>query len=61
MCEICKRSGKDTRFGVCFDCATAESIVANGEDMWDNPVDPVEGYSPHMAKVKAILKLYNII
>lgn len=32
-CKICK-SVVDTRLGVCFDCANAESIIADGLDMW---------------------------
>jgi hypothetical protein len=45
--------------GVCFTCATAESIIEDGTDMYDSPVERVEGHSLSAAKLKAILKLYN--
>ena len=35
ICEICKRDGKDLRLGTCWDCATAESIIADGTDMYE--------------------------
>lgn len=57
-CKCCGRN-EDLRGGICWDCATAETIVANGLDMYDKPVTPLPGYSIHMAKVRAILKQYQ--
>ncbi len=36
-CEICETeiSSNDIRFNVCWDCATAESIIDEGLDMFD--------------------------
>jgi len=33
-CIICKKE-KELRMQVCFACADAESIIAEGLDMWD--------------------------
>ena len=33
-CKICKNK-KELRLGICFDCADAESIIAEGLDMYD--------------------------
>jgi hypothetical protein len=33
-CKVCKKN-KELRMEVCFDCADAESIIAEGLDMWD--------------------------
>jgi hypothetical protein len=33
-CKCCNRD-LDLRFGFCFDCATAESIIQEGLDMYD--------------------------
>ena len=57
-CEICNRQTQDLRFDVCYDCAMAESIISEGLDMYDKPIEKIQGYSIHMAKLKAILKLY---
>jgi hypothetical protein len=62
ICRCCQRNDRidDLRFGVCFDCATAESIIDEGVDMYDQPVEKKEGMSMPLSKVHAILKLYNI-
>ena len=60
-CKICERDTGDTRIGVCFTCAESESIVADGTDMYDEPIKPVEGYSPAMAKVRAILVKHGVV
>jgi hypothetical protein len=40
-CKICKKD-RELRMGVCFDCADAESIIAEGVDMWDKGIDGKE-------------------
>ena len=40
-CSICKKN-KDLSLGSCFDCADAESIIAEGLDMWDKGIDGKE-------------------
>lgn len=40
-CKICKQN-KELRMGVCFDCADAETIIAEGLDMWDKGIDGKE-------------------
>lgn len=59
-CKCCNRE-KDLRFGICFDCADAESIIVEGVDMYDKEVEKVEGLSTGLSKVKHILNLYGII
>jgi len=61
-CICCQRNDRidDLRFGVCFDCATAETIIEEGFDMYDNPIPKIQGMSPSMSKLYAILKLYQI-
>jgi hypothetical protein len=59
-CKCCNRE-KDLRFGVCFDCADAESIVVEGVDMWDNEIPKQEGLSTGLSKVQHILRLYGVI
>lgn len=36
-CKVCKRT-IETRLGVCFDCAEAESIIKEGLDMYDKGI-----------------------
>lgn len=40
-CKVCKKD-KELRFGVCFDCADAESIISEGLDMWDKGINGTE-------------------
>lgn len=37
-CKICNKT-KDTRMGVCFQCAEAESIISDGKDMYEKGID----------------------
>lgn len=62
VCRCCEseRAVNDLRFGVCFRCATAESIIDEGVDMYDKPIEKKEGMSMPLSKVHAILKLYKI-
>lgn len=34
-CIICNKDSEDTRLGVCWECAEAESIIGEGKDMYD--------------------------
>jgi len=40
-CLVCNKNvgGNDVRMGVCWDCAEAEEIIANGVDMYDKGPD----------------------
>jgi hypothetical protein len=59
-CKCCGRN-LDLRFGVCFDCAEAESVIVEGVDMWDKEIPKVEGLSTALSKVHYILKKFTII
>lgn len=59
QCICCKRE-KELRFGSCFDCADAESIIEEGLDMYDKEVPKQEGMSTSMSKLQHILKLYGL-
>lgn len=60
-CKCCKRENSigNLRFGVCFDCANAESIITEGVDMYDKEIPQAEGLSKSLSKVQYIIKLYN--
>jgi hypothetical protein len=60
QCKCCERE-LDLRFGFCFDCADAESVIVEGVDMYDNEITREEGMSMSMSKVKWILKKFNVI
>jgi hypothetical protein len=60
QCKCCERE-KELRFGFCFDCADAESVVADGVDMYDNEIIKENDMSTSMSKVKWILKKFNVI
>lgn len=62
ICKCCERdvSGNDTRFGICWDCAESESIIANGDKKIEKSED-LEDHSIHMSKLKKILKTYGVI
>lgn len=59
-CKCCNREGIELRFGFCFDCANAESIIAEDVDMWDNKIEKVEGLSEALSKVQHILNMYGL-
>ena len=56
-CECCGKE-KDLRFGFCYDCVEAESIIEEGRDMYDEELSREEkaGMSKSMAKVKFLIK-----
>lgn len=56
-CQCCKRE-QELRFGFCFDCVNAESIIEEGVDMYDKEIPKQEGMSTSMSKVQAILRTY---
>jgi len=60
QCKCCERE-LDLRFGFCFDCADAESVIVEGVDMYDNEITREEGMSMSMSKVKWVLKKFNVI
>ncbi len=59
-CKCCERE-LDLRFGFCFDCVDAESVMVDGVDMWDKEVPKQEEMSLSMSKVKWILKKFDVI
>jgi hypothetical protein len=59
-CKCCNRE-QELRYGVCFDCADAESIIVEGVDMWDNEIPKQEGLSTGLSKVKHILNKFGVI
>ncbi len=59
-CKCCNRE-KDLRFGICFDCANAESIIAEGVDMGDNEIPKKEDLSIQLSKLQYILEQYGVV
>lgn len=59
-CNCCEQE-KELRLGICFDCADAENIIESGINMYDEKIPSMKGYSDSMAKLKYILKIYNIL
>jgi hypothetical protein len=58
-CDCCKRE-QDLRFGICFDCAAAESVIMDGTDMYDKPIERQEGLSTALSKVQYILRMFGV-
>ena len=56
QCSICKMetSANNLRFGVCWNCAQAESIIAEGLDMYDKSLTGNPASSPR-EKVSLLL------
>ena len=56
-CECCGNE-RELRYGFCFDCVEAESIIHEGRDMYDEELTRKEknGMSKSMAKVKFLIK-----
>jgi hypothetical protein len=59
-CKCCKRE-KELRFGVCFDCADAESVIVEGVNMRDNEIPKKEDLSTGLSKVQYILSKFGIL
>ena len=53
-CQVCGAT-VETRFGGCFRCADAESVIATGQDMRDKTVAETP-----MEKLRYILHAYGI-
>jgi hypothetical protein len=58
-CKCCGRN-LELRFGVCFDCVDAESVIVEGVDMWDKEIPKIEGLSTSLSKLQYILKKFGI-
>jgi hypothetical protein len=58
-CKCCGRN-LELRFGVCFDCADAESVIVEGVDMCDKEIPKIEGLSTSLSKLQYILKKFGI-
>lgn len=58
-CACCGRM-EELRMGICWDCATCETVIGEGIDMHDKPIPQLAGYSKSMAKLKYILDRYLI-
>jgi hypothetical protein len=56
VCKICNKQN-DLRFGVCFQCAEAESIIGDGLDMMDN--GPDENDEPAKTPLEKLKFLVN--
>jgi hypothetical protein len=58
-CVACGRAGEDLRFGHCWDCAEAESIIADGTDMYERDINGAENGNDSktaMQKVHYLIK-----
>ncbi len=60
QCKCCERE-IELRLGYCFDCANAESVILDGTDMYDREIPREQDLPMSMAKVKYILKKFNVI
>lgn len=49
------------RLGLCFDCATAESVIEGGIDMYDQEIEFKDGISRAASKVRYIIKLFKLV
>ena len=59
-CKCCERE-LELRFGYCFNCVDAESVIVEGVDMWGEEIQNEEEMSLSMSKVKWILKKFDVI
>jgi hypothetical protein len=60
QCKCCERE-MELRLGYCFDCVNSESVILDGTDMYDREIQREQGMPMSMAKVKYILKKFNVI
>ena len=54
-CKFCGK-GRELRFGGCFECADAESIIAEGRDMWDKGMENDEPATSPGQKLKMLIE-----
>lgn len=59
-CKICKKEA-ETRYGVCFNCAEAESIIGTGVDMYDGGIMVDRGSKAKKPAETAMEKLKLLI
>ncbi len=59
-CKCCGRK-QELRFGICFDCADAESVIVEGVTMRDKEVPKKDGLSKSLSKLHYILKNFGVI
>ncbi len=59
-CKCCNRE-EELRFGVCFDCADAESVIVEGVNMWDKKIPQKEDLSTGLSKLQYILSKFGIV
>ncbi len=59
-CKCCNRE-EELRFGVCFDCADAESVIVEGVNMWDKEIPQKEDLSTGLSKLQYILSKFGIV
>ena len=59
-CKCCENI-RDLRMGFCFDCVDCESIIEEGVDMWDVPLERNIEMSMSMTKVKYILQKFKLL
>lgn len=38
VCTFCEREGQELRFGGCWECATAQSVLASGRTMFEEDI-----------------------
>lgn len=53
-CRVCG-CDDEQRFGVCFDCASLESLIHEGLDMYDKPIAKTIEGSDSLNILKAII------
>jgi len=59
-CKCCENI-RDLRMSFCFDCVDCESIIEEGVDMWDVPLERNIEMSMSMTKVKYILQKFKLL
>ena len=56
-CKNCEAENKELRFGHCWECATAESIIVDGTDMFEKGLDGSDvPAKTGMEKVKLLIQ-----
>ena len=61
--RVCERDvgGNNLRLGICFECATFESLIQDGIDMYDNEADKKINGSPSLNILRNILEAYRVV
>lgn len=58
-CKCCNRQ-EELRMGYCFDCTDAESVIADGINMFDQDIPKRDNESISMSKLNYILTKFNL-